>query len=100
MKQTRHPRLHLAGLISGLAAFAVVTSAQFASASAAQSPAAQFPAAQFPAAQSPAAPVPKTRCAWTADQLPRTPDAVEAWYRGCERPTLARTPDVVEAWTC
>ncbi len=95
MKQTRHPRLNLAGLISGLAALAVVTSAQFASASAAQSP-----AAQSPAAQSPAAPVPKTRCAWTADQLPRTPDAVEAWYRGCERPTLARTPDVVEAWTC
>ncbi len=100
MKQTRHPRLNLAGLISGLAALAVVTSAQFASASAAQSPAAQSPAAQSPAAQSPAAPVPKTRCAWTADQLPRTPDAVEAWYRGCERPTLARTPDVVEAWTC
>ncbi len=34
-------------------------------------------------------------CAWTAEELPRTPDAVEAWYRGCHTPRIG-TPDALE----
>ena len=38
-----------------------------------------------------------TICAWTVDQLPRTPDAVEGWYRGCGVQRLG-TPDAMEGW--
>ncbi len=42
-----------------------------------------------------AAPV---RCEWTVEELPRTPDAVEGWYRGCASPTLPHSPTGVEGW--
>lgn len=36
-------------------------------------------------------------CDWEVAQLPRTPDAVEGWYRGCPTVRLG-TPDAVEGW--
>ncbi len=40
------------------------------------------------------------RCQWTVEELPRTPDAVEGWYRGCPpSTTLPQTPTGVEGWT-
>ncbi len=39
------------------------------------------------------------RCQWTVAELPRTPDAVEGWYRGCPRSDVLRSPTGVEGWT-
>ncbi len=40
------------------------------------------------------------RCQWTVEELPRTPDAIEGWYRGCPASTtLPQTPAGVEGWT-
>lgn len=84
MNQTRNHRLHLVASFAAVTALAVVTTAQLG------------PAV---ADQAPAAPAQTTRCEWTTDQLPRTPDAVEGWYRGCRTSALPSTPDAIEAWT-
>ena len=43
-----------------------------------------------------------TTCSWTADQLPRTPDAIEGWYADCRSRTAISprlgSPDATEAW--
>jgi len=49
------------------------------------------------AAVSREAPAP-SGCHWSTQQLPRTPDAVEAWYEACRTPALG-SPDAVEAWS-
>lgn len=38
-------------------------------------------------------------CSWSEWQLPRTPDAIEGWYRSCERQPSPGSPDGVEART-
>ena len=40
---------------------------------------------------------PSTRCHWSVEELPRTPDAVEGWYASCDVKRLA-TPDATEGW--
>ena len=80
MSSIRHHRLHLAAAIAVAALTSLAPSGQ-------------------------AAPAPAddrsipTRCNWTTDELPRSADAVEGWYRGCGRAGLPRSADAVEAWT-
>jgi hypothetical protein len=41
-------------------------------------------------------------CSWAADQLPRTPDAIEGWYADCRSRSTSSlrlgTPDAMEGW--
>jgi hypothetical protein len=52
-------------------------------------------AALAPQAQSDDTP---DRCHWAESQLPRTPDAIEGWYRGCPASGLPHSPTGVEGW--
>ncbi len=79
MNSFRHHRLHL-GVVAVAALMTLATSGQASSAPVDDRP------------------VP-TRCNWTTDQLPRSADGVEGWYRGCSRAGLPRSADAVEAWT-
>ncbi|MBJ7356482.1 hypothetical protein [Nocardioides sp.] len=83
---TKTPRTpsHLTGSLATIALVAVFASGQ--------------PAGAAPD-RAPVDPASAAQCSWTVDQLPRTPDAVEGWYRSCEDRTLPATPDAVEAWT-
>jgi hypothetical protein len=83
MNSFRHHRLHLGtgvGVVVAIAALSLAPSSQ---------------AAPAPVDDRP---VP-TRCNWTTDELPRSADAVEGWYRGCGRVGLPRSADGVEGWT-
>jgi hypothetical protein len=59
--------------------------------------AAALTAVTTPATATPEVPSNSSTCQWTVDQLPRTPDAVEGWYRPCQVQRLG-TADATEGW--